>query len=288
MLTVVILTLNEAQHISRAIASVSDIADRIVVVDSGSTDQTCHIAKDLGAQVLVHPFVNQAEQFNWTLDQLPPDTDWVFRLDADEIVTPALAKSLSARLSACGPDITGAEVLRRIVFLGRPIKWGGLFPMPVLRVLRYGRGRSDTRWMDEHIHTDGPTIRLDGELLDDNLNPLSWWIDKHNAYATREAIQVLSDEEAAAREAGSAGTANANQKRNSYYKAPLFLRAFVYFLYRYVIRLGFLDGRRGLVFHFLQGFWYRFTVDAKIYETRLRLKSNAVTLDDIKLQWMNN
>ena len=237
---------------------------------------------------MVHPFVNQAEQFNWTLDQLPPDTDWVFRLDADEIVTPALAKSLSARLSACGPDITGAEVLRRIVFLGRPIKWGGLFPMPVLRVLRYGRGRSDTRWMDEHIHTDGPTIRLDGELLDDNLNPLSWWIDKHNAYATREAIQVLSDEEAAAREAGSAGTSNANQKRNSYYKAPLFLRALVYFLYRYIIRLGFLDGRRGLVFHFLQGFWYRFTVDAKIYETRLRLKSNAVTLDDIKLQWMNN
>ena len=171
-LTVVILTRDEELHIARAIRSVQAVADRILVVDSGSSDATVAIARDLGAEVLQHPFSNQARQFNWALEQLPADTDWIFRLDADEVVSPELALSLATRLPRLGPDVAGAEILRRIAFLGRPIRWGGLFPVSIVRVLRHGRGRSEDRWMDEHILLDGEVFQLDGELLDDNLKPL--------------------------------------------------------------------------------------------------------------------
>ena len=132
-LTVVILTLNEALHIARAIRSVADVADRVVVIDSGSTDRTVEIAREMGAKVLLHPFVTQAKQFNWALMQLPDDTDWIFRLDADEIVSPDLVVSMAKVLPTLGPETAGASVARRIAFLGRPIRWGGLFPVHIPR-----------------------------------------------------------------------------------------------------------------------------------------------------------
>ncbi|WP_127110822.1 glycosyltransferase family 2 protein [Pararhodobacter zhoushanensis] len=285
-LTVVILTRDEAQHIARAIRSVQAVADRILVVDSGSADATAEIARDLGAEVLVHPFVTQARQFNWALDQLPADTDWIFRLDADEVVSPELARALATRLPALGPEVAGAEVLRRMAFLGRQIRWGGLFPVPIVRVLRHGRGRSEDRWMDEHILLDGTAVQLDGELLDDNLKPLGWWIDKHNAYASREAIEVLDAEFGflGRVQRGADPGRNAGFKRllkdKVYTRLPGGFRALAYFLYRYVVRLGFLDGPQGTAFHVLQGFWYRYLVDMKLFEVRAHMRrtgTDAVT-----------
>jgi len=187
-LTVVILTRDEQKHISRAIGSVAAVADRIFVIDSGSGDSTVDIARSHGAEVLTNPFITQAQQFNWALSQLPQDTEWVFRLDADEVVSIELAQSLAETLPLLGPEVAGAEVLRRMAFLGRPIRRGGLFPMRVVRVMRYGRGRSEDRWMDEHILVNGTLAQLEGELLDDNLNSLTWWTAKHNAYASREVV----------------------------------------------------------------------------------------------------
>jgi len=284
-LTVVILTRDEARHIARAIRSVQSVAARIVVVDSGSSDDTADIARDLGAEVLQNPFVTQAQQFNWTLDQLPDDTDWIFRLDADEVVSAQLAASLARTLPDLAPDVAGACVHRRMAFLGRPIRWGGVFPVRITRVLRHGRGRSEDRWMDEHILLDGREVQLDGELLDDNLKPLSWWIDKHNDYASREVIEILDSEHhflgrnVACAPEGSAGLKRW-LKEKVYFRLPGGLRALVYFLYRYVLRLGFLDGTEGTAFHVLQGFWYRYLVDMKLFEVKADIQEHGHTPED--------
>lgn len=274
--TVVILTVNEARHIERALRSVAAIADVTFVVDSGSTDRTVEIARAMGAEVLTHPFVNQAQQFNWALDQLPADTDWVLRLDADEVVSGELAGEITACLPALPEEVAGLTLPRRIAFLGRPIRYGGVFPAHVLRLFRFGRGRSEDRWMDEHIAVEGRVEALEGELLDDNLNPLGWWIDKHNRYASREALEVLLAER---RSGGTAptdvmGRQATNRrwiKQNIYGRMPAGLRAAVYFFYRYLLRGGFRDGFPGFAFHVLQGFWYRFLVDAKLFEARRHL-----------------
>jgi glycosyltransferase involved in cell wall biosynthesis len=280
-LTVIILTRNEALHIARAIRSVQRVADRILVVDSGSTDDTVAIARAHGAEVLVNTFVTQAKQFNWALAQLPKDTDWIFRLDADEIVSPELARSLGEMLPCLSATVAGASVARRMAFLGRPIRWGGVFPIRVTRVLRCGRGCSEDRWMDEHILLDGEEFQLDGELLDDNLNPLDWWIDKHNAYASREVVEVLDAEFGfLSRDRRNVPGGQAGVKRwvkeRVYGRMPGGLRAFGYFFYRYVIRLGFLDGVTGTGFHVLQGFWYRYLVDMKLYEVRTAMKREGL------------
>lgn len=283
-LTVVILTKNEERHIARALASVSGITDRCVVIDSGSDDRTVELAEAQGAKVLVHPFVTQALQFNWALDQLPDDTDWIFRLDADEIVSAELAASLAQVLPGLGQDVAGASIYRRMAFLGRPIRWGGVFPVRITRVFRHRRGKSEDRWMDEHILLDGREVRLGGELLDDNLKPLGQWIDKHNAYASREVVEILDAEfDFLGRKTHVSPDGQAGLKRwlkeKVYARLPGGLRAFVYFFYRYIVRFGFLDGKEGTAFHMLQGFWYRYLVDIKLYETKAYMRRHNVSVD---------
>lgn len=280
-LTVVILTKDEEKHIARAIQSVNSVASRIVVVDSGSTDNTIQIAKKLGAEVLINPFVTQARQFNWALDQLPEDTDWIFRLDADEIVSPELAQSLEQSLTDLPATVAGASVSRRMAFLRRPIRWGGVFPVRITRILRHGRGRSEDRWMDEHLLLKGAEVHLDGELLDDTLQPLGWWIDKHNTYASREVVEILDAEFGFLgrnQRAAPEGRAGVKRwiKKNVYLRLPSGLRAFAYFFYRYFVQLGFLDGKEGTAFHVLQGFWYRYLVDMKLHEVKTYMRKNKV------------
>jgi glycosyltransferase involved in cell wall biosynthesis len=283
MLTAVILTRDEALHIGRAIASLQPVAGAVLVVDSGSADATREIARQAGAQVLEHPWTNYATQFNWALDQLPPGTGWVLRLDADEVVTPDLAREIAARLPGIGADVAGITVGRRMTFMGRPVRFGGLFPIRVLRLFRHGRGRCENRWMDEHVLVEGPVEALQGEILDDNRKPLTWWIDKHNHYASREAVDLLNLEHrfmphetvASLRDGRQAGVKRWIKER-LYARLPGGLRALVYFLYRYLLRGGFRDGREGVAFHVLQGFWYRFLVDAKLHEVRRHMQQHSV------------
>lgn len=272
-LTVIILTRDEARHIRRAIASVKDIATRIVVVDSGSTDDTVALAQAAGAEVLHNRWVNHATQFNWAVDQIGNDGGWIMRLDADEVVTPDLAAEI-----VCGlPDVAGIFVRRRIHFLGQPVRYGGVFPIRVLRLFRHGAGRCEDRWMDEHILVDGATAALRGEIIDDNQNSLDWWIAKHNAYASREVIDVLNRTHrflpGALPAAGQVGVKRW-VKDNIYAQLPGGMRAGAYFLYRYVLRFGFLDGRQARSFHVLQGFWYRYLVDAKLQEVQRHMRTH--------------
>ncbi len=274
-ITVIILTRDEARHITRAIASVRGFAQRVLVVDSGSTDDTVTLAHAAGAEVIRHPWTTHAAQFNWALDQIADDPSWVLRLDADEYVTPELAAQITAGL----PDVTGLYVNRRIHFMGQPVRHGGVFPVPILRLFRNGAGRCEDRWMDEHIVVDGPTARLKGEIVDDNHKPLDWWIAKHNGYASREVVDILN------REYGLiAGTRQRGAKRwikdHLYGRLPGGARAGVYFAYRYFLRFGVLDGPQARAFHVLQGFWYRYLVDAKLGEVRRHMADTGAAPRD--------
>ena len=286
-LTVVILTHNEAYHIERALASIAVIADRTVVIDSGSTDDTVTLAKAAGADVLVHPFVNQAQQFNWGLSQLPADTDWVLRLDADEVITPNLLEEISMKLPVLGTEIAGVYVSRRMTFLRHPIRWGGVFPIRILRLMRFGKGRYENRWMDEQMIVNGPKAVFKGEILDDNSMSLTAWITKHNAYASREVVDILNQkygfmahETIADLKSGNPVGVKRWLKEKFYARLPEGMRAFMYFVYRYIVRLGFIDGKEGTAFHVLQAFWYRYLVDMKVHEVRTYMRRNEVDVVD--------
>jgi glycosyltransferase involved in cell wall biosynthesis len=273
-LAVVILTFNEAAHIGRAIDSVRAVATELFVIDSGSTDDTVAIAEAAGATVLVHPFTTQAQQFQWALDQAPITADWVMRLDADEVVEPALAAEIAARLPILEPDITGVNLRRKHVFMGRWIRHGGRWPLTMLRLWRRGAARVEQRWMDEHmVLTSGRSATFDQAFADANLHGLGAFTAKHNGYAAREAIDVLSrryglglTEEALDAATGARAAGKRRLKQGVYERLPLWLGPLAYFLYRYVIQLGFLDGREGLIYHALQGGWYRFLVAARVEE----------------------
>jgi glycosyltransferase involved in cell wall biosynthesis len=281
-LVAVVLTLNEAQHLPRCLASLAGVADAALVADCFSTDDTVRIAQAHGARVVQHPFINQATQFNWALTQLDADADWVLRIDADEVLTPALAAEIRERLPGLDPDIDGVYCGRRMTFQGQRIRFGGLFPIRVLRLFRAGRGQCENRWMDEHIKVAGPTVDFRHELIDDNLNSLTWWTTKHNNYASREAVDLLNLEygfmprdSVASLRGGSQAGVKRWIKENVYARLPGGFRALVYFLYRYVIRLGFLDSQAGFAFHFLQGFWYRYLVDAKVAEVKRHIQATG-------------
>jgi glycosyltransferase involved in cell wall biosynthesis len=284
-LTVVILTHNEEKHIARALASVRRFAREVLVVDSGSTDRSVEIATALGARVLKHPFVNYARQFQWALDEGGIATRWVMRLDADEIVSDELAEEILQKLPALGDDVAGIRLKRRHVFLGRWIRHGGRYPLVLLRIWRHGQGRIEDRWMDEHMVVwGGRTIDFSQDFTDHNLGDLSFFIDKHNRYATREAVDVINqrhglfarDDAVLSGSRDDQASFKRKLKERVYNRIPYPLSSTAYFLFRYVCQLGFLDGHAGLVYHGLQGGWYRFLVGAKVAE----LEAQLLPIDD--------
>lgn len=274
----IILTKNEAKHIERCIRSITDVCDDILVVDSFSTDDTCALAERLGAKVVKHKFENQAKQFNWAIDTLEISGDWIWRIDADEYIEPPLGELVTKAIETCDDDVNGIYVNKKIVFLGMPLKHGGWYPAQQIKIIRKGHGRSENKAIDEHlIITDGRTIAVDGDQTDENLNDLTWWTDKHNRYSDREALNMLRmeyglDEDAKQGVAARLFGNDAERKRwlkLRYARMPLYVRPFLNFFARYIIKGGFLDGN--IRWYILQCFWYRFLVDAKIYEIKKKL-----------------
>ncbi len=275
-LTVVILTRDEERHLARAIASLGGLASRIVVVDSGSRDATRGIARAHGAEVFERPWVNYADQFQWALDNCGIDSDWTMRLDADEWLGPDLVERLVRTLPSLPATTGGVSLDRRHIFLGKWIRFGGRYPLRLLRIWRTGGAHIEQRWMDEHMVLEkGDIAHVAGTFADENLGDLGFFTTKHNAYATREAVDALLGELGDEDRAIEGSTAQAKRKRSIktrlYNRLPLGIGPLAYFLWRYIFQLGFLDGRAGLVYHVLQGFWYRFLVDAKRYELKRAL-----------------
>jgi len=198
-IAVIILTYNESVHLGRALQSITPFARQIFVVDSYSTDDTLDIAASFGAQVLQHHFQNQAKQFQWALDNAPITAGWIMRLDADEIVEADLCHEIIARLPGLPADVTGVYLNRKTIFQGRFIRHGGRYPLMLLRIWRCGKARIEDRWMDEHIYLlEGRSVAFSGGFADDNLNDLSFFTDKHNGYASREALDVVNRKSAPA------------------------------------------------------------------------------------------
>lgn len=286
-ITAIILTLNEEIHIARCLENIKDIADQIIVVDSYSNDATVEIAKNYQCTILQNVWKNHGYQFNWALERLSPDTDWVFRIDADEYLDPSLKLAIFELKNTNAKNISGAYFKRGIRFQGKRIRFGGVGSIRVLRLFKYGHGSSETRWMDEHIAINGAAIELPGVLVDDNLNTLSFWVDKHNRYANKEVFECLALKYRNKSERSCLSTVEIYSlqwrarvkrkiKNQLYQKMPAGIRAFAYFVYRYLFCLGFLDGPKGFAFHFLQGFWYRYLVDLKLQEAERYMRSKKV------------
>lgn len=277
-ISVIILTYNEEIHIERCLKNARKFAKEIFIVDSFSTDKTIEIAEKMGAKVYQHTWENYSKQFNWGLQNLPIHTEWVWRMDADEYLSDSLINELHQRLPNLTGEINGFTVPCLRIFMGKYIKHG-IIPLILLRLFKIKYATCENRYMDEHIQlSEGIIDSLKNPFYDDNLNDLSWWTNKHNGYATREAIDLLMTEyellpQDTVVNSGS-HSASIRQKKLKYIQMPLFWRAFAFFCFRYIFRLGFLDGKEGFLWHFLQGFWYRTLADAKVYEIKKRFGWN--------------
>ncbi|TDX62146.1 glycosyltransferase involved in cell wall biosynthesis [Methylosinus sp. sav-2] len=276
-LTAIVLVFNESIHIKRMISNLSLANANIIVVDSFSTDRSVDLVTGAGACVVQHEFSHQAQQFQWALDNLPIETEWVMRLDADETLTHELIEEIKQNLPLLPADVTGVNINRRHIFMGRWIKHGGRYPLTLLRIWRKGSAKIEQRWMDEHmVLLRGRAVTFDHDFCDDNLKDIAFFTDKHNKYATREAIDRLNAEYGLfPRDEGvedGASSVQARLKRlvkaRIYNRLPFGVGPLAYFLWRYFFQLGFLDGREGLIYHFLQAFWYRLLVDVRVLELR--------------------
>jgi glycosyltransferase involved in cell wall biosynthesis len=273
-ITTVILTHNEELHLGRCLDYARAFSREIVIVDSFSTDRTLEIAAAHGARVIQNPWTNYAQQFNFALEQGNITTQWVLRLDADEIIGPDLADKLNRDVPTLPETVVGATFDRRHIFMGRWVRHGGRYPLRLLRLWRNGRGHIENRWMDEHVEVgEGDIIHMAGQFDDHVLKDLTFFTAKHNGYATREAIDVLNDRyhlldgiDDDAQGAGKQAAIKRWIKRNLYNRMPFGTGPLLYLLVRLFPQLGILDGPTGITYHVLQGFWYRFLVDAKVME----------------------
>lgn len=281
--TVVILTYNEEIHIERCIRSLQEIAEKIFIVDSFSTDKTVEIARSLGAEIRQRSWKNYSDQFQWGLDNCNSNSVWMMRMDADEYLEPKLQREIQDVLPNLHDNICGVYINRKVFFHDKWMKHGGTYPQTLLRIWRNGKGRIEHRWMDEHITlpVGSNTILLKKALVDDNQKGISFWIDKCNSYSSREMVDLLNNKYHLYPQDDSIKNAENQQakwkrllKNRVYSNLPVGLRSALYFMYRYLFRLGFLDGRKGFLWHFMQGFWYRLLVDVKIIEIEKRCRGD--------------
>ena len=271
-LSVIILTFNAEATLDATLTSARQVSDDIHVVDSGSTDSTLAVAEKHGAHIVGHPFEDYGKQRNWAIDNLPLKYDWQLHLDADERLSPELSARINALRGAFPANVDGYFLPRLLHFMGRPIRHGAMYPIWHLRLFRHGKGRCEDRRYDQHFRCEGPTERIDAPMIDDVRMSLSEWTIRHNRWSDAEVNEMVNPS-ASGVIAGKFGGNPIEQKRalrGGYNRAPLFLRALGLFFYRYVLRLGFLDGMPGLIFFVLQTFWFRFLIDAKVYERRLK------------------
>lgn len=273
-MTAIVLAKNEEKNIRNCLESIKNLVSRIVVVDSGSSDGTVAIAKEYGADVYYHEFIHYAAQFNWAIDNANITTKWIYRIDADEVVTPELAAEIvAACIDHADDEVNGFVMKFKVFFMGKFLTHGGIYPFYNLTIFKTGYGRYEDRAMGEHIFLSrGTTIDLKNDCLHYDFKDLDAWISKHNCYATREVndyFDIKGRHDQLENLYGEAEKAKSLRDK-LYYKLPPFFRAHLYFIYRYYFKLGFLDGKPGKMHAFLQAYWYRFLVDAKIYERELR------------------
>lgn len=267
--TAIVLTKNEEKNLPDCLQSLRGFASRVVVVDSGSTDATCEIARAAGAEVLVHAFETHGRQFNWVLDNANIATKWTFRLDADERLTPALAEELVGLMQAHDADDTNGVVMEAwMYFMGRRLKHARRQKRKLM-LFKTGLARSEDRYIDEHTRLlRGELVYARKRFLHYDFKDMNHYVAKLNWYAGREVRDYFAHLEGAARK-GDIDQLNQgvrNMKYGFYYRLPMFSRCWMLFVFDYIFKLGFLDGREGFLYHYMYSRFYRTLVDAKIYE----------------------
>jgi len=230
-LSVAIITKNEEANLPRTLESVR-WADEIVVVDCGSTDNTVEIAKDFGAKVFHEPWRGFGTQKNFAIEQC--SSAWVLSLDADEEVTPGLALEIR-QLLAGTPAVEAYFIPRRNLFLGRWIKYGGYWPDPKLRLFRKGAAWFEERAVHETVQYSGKTSTLQGSLIHHAYPTLNSYLGHMNRYSSLAAEQAIAK--------------GKTSKGLPAFVWNVLLNPAATFLYNYFFRLGFLDGREGLLLH---------------------------------------
>ncbi len=267
-LLVAVLTKNEKENIEACLDSVLPLGCPVLVVDSGSTDGTVELAEAKGAEVVFHPFESIARQRNWVLEEYGSGYDWILFLDADERLTEELALEISRLAPPESGGPFGYYIPRHFYFLGRHLRHGGLSGSRVLRLLSPAKSSvvEQTRTL-EYAKVDGPVASLSSPMIHENHKSLSAWILKHDWYSTREAEDEVAGMGSKARPV-SENPIKARLTASVVRRIPPLLRPFLTFAYTYFFQLGFLDGREGLIYHFLHDFWYPLLTAAKIYELR--------------------
>ena len=267
-ITGVVITFNEQQNIDRTVSTLARICRQVLVVDSGSTDDTVVRARAHGAKVVVHPFSSHAAQWAFALEQVE-GTPWVLALDADQAPDDELAQALE-RISQEAPAAAAGVYLNRLtVFRGQPLRHGGLFPKWMLKMFRPEAVALDASDLfDLRFGVRGEVLRASGVLIEDNRkeDDIDFWLSKHVRYASLLAREELRRRKALATYVDPPSMFGTPDQRLLYMKSiwdrlPRYWRAVAYFAFRYLLRLGFLDGRRGFQFHLLQALWFRTLVD---------------------------
>ncbi len=280
-LITIILTFNSENTITKVIDSCKGMGSRILVVDSFSADETVGIATSVGCEVMRHKFENYSKQRNWAQAYAMLELeDWVLHLDSDEVISPKLAASIQQAIAVNSPEIDGYLVRRLSYFMGHPIKYGHINPSWHLRLFKASKGFCEDRLYDQHFVVSGKTKKLEGLLLDLQLTTIENWTASHNRWSSAEALEVFlkyraEENQSKTLPASLRGDLRMQKrwlKNNLYYHSPLLLRVFIFFIYSYFLRLGFLDGKAGLIYHVLQAFWFRFLTDSKIIEMQAEQK----------------
>ncbi len=301
----VVLTYNEAPNVRACLESVKDLCD-VFVVDSGSDDATVAICREYTDRIHVHPYSNHASQWQWALDHLPLATDWVLALDADFVVTPELRAKLLSELVALPDTVAGIYVRHRYVFGGGPIRFGGT-KQYWLRLIRRGRARPDASdLVDFRFVVDGDVAEWPEAVVEYNRHDddISVWLRKQDKFSLRLAVEEELRRSGNHRwQVRPRFFGRTDERfawlRDRWLAMPLFLRPAIYFVYRYVLAGGFLDGRAGFLYHALQGFWLRLLVDWKIEQLRrlalspaelqsvaqLMLETRSGSVDELVATW---
>ena len=277
---VILLSFNSEDTLGATLSKARMVSDEVYVVDSYSEDGTLELAGSFGVTVVQHPFEHYGAQRNWAIDNLPITRSWQLHLDADELMDDQLIAAINALPEETGHS--GYFIPRYVRFLGRVLRHGGMNPTWHLRLFRTRVGRCEDRKYDQHfILKSGTSGQLPGVMVDDIRMPLTEWTARHNRWADGEVAELDAGETSGRLQPDRRGNPAQRKRflRKRYNQLPLFIRPFGLFFYRYFFRLGFLDGTEGFIFWVLQTFWFRFLVDAKIWEKRhaKRLLETAAT-----------
>lgn len=280
-LSVLILTRNEERNLPGCLESLAGWCTDIHIVDSFSTDRTAELARKYSAKICQHAFEGHTRQRAWALQNLPFEHDWVMALDADHRVTPDLRDELIGFFDNPPADVDGLYVKRREIFRGRWMRFGGYYPKFMLKIFRSGAAFLDDHEFDYRFYVRGKTRTLRHDLLEANENEsrISFFIEKHAKFASELAAEELERRTGLQYLVKPSLFGNADQRtlwlKTLWLRFPLYTRPFLLFFYRYFLRLGFLDGKEGFIFYFMQSFWFRLMVDIRIDEMLAEQKRSA-------------